>query len=68
MRVDDVIVKVGDREVRDPISLKNETASLPIGLQTPVTYYRDGKVKTVEVTIGELGERPPPRRRWLPRP
>jgi serine protease Do len=55
LRAGDVIVKIGDREVRDHTTLRNETASLAIGLKTPLTYYRDGKPNTVEVTIGELG-------------
>ena len=54
----DVIVKIGDHTVRDPISLRNETAGLQIGLKTPLTYFREGKPRTVEVTIGELPTRP----------
>jgi len=58
LQVGDVIVKLGDREVRDPASLRNETASLAIGLKAPVTYYREGKPRTVDVTVAELGASP----------
>jgi serine protease Do len=58
LQVGDVIVKIGDREVRDPASLRNETAGLPIGHKTAVTYYRDGKPQTADVTIAELSSGP----------
>jgi len=50
----DVIVKIGDREIRDPASLKNVTAGLDIGVKIPLTYYREGKPNTVDVTVAEL--------------
>jgi len=56
LQAGDVIVKIGDHIVRDPISLRNQTADLAIGLKTPLSFYREGKPKTVEVTIGELGK------------
>jgi serine protease Do len=58
LQAGDVIVKIGDRDVRDHVSLRNETAGLAIGLKTPLTFYRQGKPNTVEVTIGELPDRP----------
>jgi serine protease Do len=50
----DVIVKLGDREVADTISLKNAAADMPIGQITPVSFFRDGKPQTLDVTIAEL--------------
>jgi serine protease Do len=50
----DVIVKLGDRAVADTISLKNAAADMPIGQVTPVSFFRDGKPQTLEVTIAEL--------------
>jgi serine protease Do len=58
LQVGDVIVKLGDREVRDPAGLRNETAGMAIGLKTPLTYYREGKPNTVDVTIAELRSSP----------
>ena len=54
LQVGDVIVKLGDTEVHDPAGLRNQTASLAVGLQVPLTYYRAGKPETVRVTIAEL--------------
>jgi len=53
LKAGDVIVKLGDHEIHDHTSLRNQTAGLAIGLKTPLTYYREGKPETVEVTIGE---------------
>jgi len=54
LQVGDVIVKIGDREIRDAASLKRTTAELAIGLKTAVAYYREGKLRDAEVTIAEL--------------
>ena len=54
----DVIIKVGDREVANPASLRNLTAGLDVGAQVPVTYYRAGKTQTATVTIDELPPAP----------
>jgi serine protease Do len=62
MQVGDVIVKIGDRDVADPLSLRNVTAALEIDKKTPVSFYREGKLQTVEVTIGELPDLPTRRR------
>jgi S1-C subfamily serine protease len=50
----DVIVKLGDREVPDAVSLRNHTANLDVGTKVPLSYYRGGKLQSVDVTIGEL--------------
>ncbi|MGP0068852.1 MAG: trypsin-like peptidase domain-containing protein [Isosphaeraceae bacterium] len=54
----DVIIKVADRDVADPSSLRNLTAGLDVGAQVPVIYYRAGKPHTVSVTIDELPPAP----------
>jgi len=58
LQVGDVIVKLGDHEVRDHASLRNETAGLQVGLKTLVSFYREGKVRTADVTIAELPSGP----------
>jgi serine protease Do len=58
LQVGDVIVKIGDREIRDAASLKRTTAELAIGLKTRVAYYREGKLQDAEVTIAELPAQP----------
>jgi serine protease Do len=59
LQADDVIVKIGDREVHDMRGLRNTTASLEIGSKTPMSFYRAGRLQTVEVTIGALPDEPP---------
>ncbi len=58
LKAGDVIIKVGDREVADPASLRNLAAGLDVGAQVPVTYYREGKPQTATVTIDELPPAP----------
>ncbi|MEJ7638993.1 MAG: PDZ domain-containing protein [Singulisphaera sp.] len=45
LRVGDVIVRVGDKAVTDPLSLRNRTVGLAVGLDTPVTFYREGRCR-----------------------
>jgi serine protease Do len=58
LKVGDVIVKVADREVANMAGLKNLTASLDVGALVPLTFYRQGKPQTVNVTIDELAPAP----------
>jgi serine protease Do len=58
LQIGDVITRIGDQEVRDPASLRHKTAGLAIGLKTPLTYYREGKSRTVDVTIAEMASSP----------
>jgi serine protease Do len=58
LQVGDVIVKLGDHDVRDHANLRNETASLEVGLKTSISFYREGKVRTADVTIGEMPSGP----------
>jgi serine protease Do len=58
LKVGDVIVKLGDREVRDPAGLRNETAGTPVGHKTSVSFYREGKLQSADVTIAEMAAGP----------
>jgi serine protease Do len=62
LQVGDVIVKIGDKEIHDAAGLRKTTADLAIGLKTGVSYYREGKLQGVEVTIAELPQPQPERR------
>jgi serine protease Do len=54
----DVIVRLGDRDVADPAELRLLTASLDVGAQVPLSFFRDGVKQTAKVTIAELPEVP----------
>jgi serine protease Do len=54
----DVIVKLADREVASPSALRNLTAGLDVGAKVPLTYYREGKAQTTDVTIAVLPPEP----------
>lgn len=50
----DVIVQLDGKDVADPNNLKRVTADLAVGSHVPIGFYRDGKRKTVDVTIAEF--------------
>jgi serine protease Do len=54
LQAGDVIVKLDGKDVPDTSSLRIQTAGLSIGSTVPLTYYRDGKPGTVQVTIAEM--------------
>jgi serine protease Do len=58
IKAGDVIVNVAQHEVVDRADLRNVTAGLDVGGQVPVTFYRQGKPRTVTVTIDELPPAP----------
>jgi len=58
LKFGDVIVKLANQEVADPAGLRNLTAGLDVGAEVPLTLYRDGKSKSVTVTIEELPPAP----------
>ena len=61
----DVIVRWGTTTVIRPRELLTLIAATPPGTVVPVTLRRDGKERTVEVTVGEVprgGEEPEPER------
>ncbi|MDR3638040.1 MAG: trypsin-like peptidase domain-containing protein [Isosphaeraceae bacterium] len=53
----DVVVKLGEKDVQDPASLRNHAARAQVGANVPIELYREGKRQTLTVTIGE---QPPP--------
>lgn len=54
LKVGDVIVKLAEKDVPDPSSLRNQTAGLSVGTAVSLSYFREGKLATVNVTIAEL--------------
>ncbi len=50
----DVIIEFNGKKVDEPYNLRNTVASTPPGEVVKVKVIRDGKVKTLMVTIGEL--------------
>ena len=58
LRANDVVVKLAGHEIADPGGLKNVTASLDVGSEVAVEFYRDGEAKTAQVTIVELPPAP----------
>ncbi len=50
----DVITEFGGRQVDEPYNLRNMVASMPPGTEVEMKVIRDGEVKTLTVTIGEL--------------
>ncbi len=64
LRPNDVIVKLGDRDIADWSSLRNVTASLDAGSQVPITFYRDGKPQSATITVSEFPRTPTCFPRW----
>jgi len=58
LQAGDVIVKLADREIADTAGLRNLTAGLDVGSEVSLTFYREGKPRTVPVTIAELPPAP----------
>lgn len=58
LRVGDVIVQLDGKAVTDPLSLRNRTVALAVGLEAPVAFYREGRLQTVKVPITERPEAP----------
>jgi serine protease Do len=52
----DIIVAIGDHEIRDPLDLTRRVASTAPGTRTRVTVVRDGARRTIDVTLGQLPE------------
>jgi serine protease Do len=53
LQVGDIIVQLGDKDVPDPTSLRNQIARQEIGAKVPLSLYRAGKLQTVTATIDE---------------
>lgn len=56
LQVGDVILKVGDVEVKEQRSVPRIVGELPVGKEVPITVWRRGKVISVPVLIGEFEE------------
>jgi serine protease Do len=54
----DVIFELAKHEVADPAALRNLTASLDVGSEVSVAFYRDGKAQRAKVRIAELPPAP----------
>jgi serine protease Do len=53
IRVGDVVIAVDGKEVESSRELSAQIAGLPVGNKTSITLIRDGKEKTVKVTLGK---------------
>lgn len=53
IRENDIIVAVGDKPVEDSRELSRLVAALPVGEKVKVRLIRDGKTKTVQVTLAK---------------
>ena len=53
LREEDIIVKLGDHEVENPIDLRSTVANTPPGEEIPVVVVRAGQVKRFTVTLAE---------------
>jgi serine protease Do len=51
---EDIIVQYGDNTINDEEELVRAVEQTKPGMQVPVTVVRDGKRKTLEVTIGQV--------------
>ena len=56
LQTGDIILKVGDQEVKDLRSLPRLIGKLAVGTEASLTVWRKGKVFTVPVRIGEYEE------------
>lgn len=52
----DVILKVGDKDIKEPRNLPQIVADIPDGIKVPVTVWRKGKIVSIPVQIGEYKE------------
>ncbi|HSR69999.1 MAG TPA: trypsin-like peptidase domain-containing protein [Acidobacteriota bacterium] len=51
LEVEDVVVKIGDREIETPFDLRSAVASTPPGEKLRVTVVRRGEVRTFDVEL-----------------
>ena len=54
LKPNDVVVNLAGHDIADSSSLKNVAASLDVGSEVPVSFYRNGTAKTTQVKIAEL--------------
>jgi Do/DeqQ family serine protease len=53
LQTGDVIVRYDGEDVRDDGRFRLKVAATPVGKKIPVVVYRDGKERTLQVTLGE---------------
>lgn len=53
LQVDDVIVKLDGITIEDDAHLVNIMSLFPVGKEVTVMFYRDGELKSVQVTVGD---------------
>lgn len=56
LQTGDIILKVGDQEVKDQRSLPRIVGDFAVGVNVPLTVWRKGKILTIPVRIGEYEE------------
>lgn len=56
LQAGDVILKVGDVEVKDQRSVPRIVGDIAVGTEVPITIWRRGKVTSIPVLIGEYEE------------
>lgn len=54
LKAGDIITAVGSAPVGEANDLTAQVRALAAGAKTPITYVRDGKASTVDVTLGSL--------------
>lgn len=53
LKKDDIITKVGDKEVKEPADLVEAIGNYKPGDKVDITYKRDGKINTTSATLAE---------------
>ncbi|MBY0293081.1 MAG: Do family serine endopeptidase [Alphaproteobacteria bacterium] len=56
LQTGDVILKVGDIDVKDQRSLPRIVGDIAVGTQVPVTIWRKGQILSIPVQVGEYEE------------
>ncbi|KAA3661113.1 MAG: PDZ domain-containing protein, partial [Calditrichaeota bacterium] len=56
LEASDVIVKIDGNEIRDDNHLRKVVGTMRPGTKTTMEIYRDGKLKSIEVTLGDYPE------------
>lgn len=56
LQTGDIILKVGNKDVKEPRNLPQIVADIPDGTQVPVTVWRKGKIISIPVLVGEYEE------------
>ena len=51
LKIGDVITKIGDKEVKNKAELRYELYNHEIGEKISLTYYRNGNINKVSVTL-----------------